>query len=196
VPPTSAYQPIRGTERAQWYLLNTGGAAIGGSVLSAGWSTAWDNPREYPATWEGFGKRYALSISGVAIANGAEASLGALWGEDPRFVRKGGNLSDDFRSRVTHVLLSTVTATNRRGQRMPAYSRFLAIPGSNLLQNQWRPESQSSGKEVILRTLYGFLGRMSANAIREFLPDLRRARRVPPNAPEPAKSPAPGTTAP
>lgn len=173
----SAYQPIRGVERAQWYLRNTGVAAIGGSVLSAGWATAWGTPREYPATWEGFGKRYALSISDVALANGAEASLGAPWGEDPRFVRKGGNLSDDFRSRLNHVLLSTVTATNRRGERMPAYARFLAIPGTSILQNHWCPESQSSGNEALLRTLYGFLGRMSANAIREFLPDLRSRRR-------------------
>lgn len=175
--------PIAGAERAQWYLRNTGGAAIGGSVVRAGWATAWGTPREYPATWEGFGKRYAWSISGVAIANGAEAGLGALWGEDPRFIRKGGNLSDDLGSRVNHVLLSTVTATNRQGERMPAYSRFIAIPGSSILQNEWRPESQSSGKEALLRTLYGFLGRMSANAIREFLPDLRRGRRVSQNTP-------------
>ena len=195
MPPSALYQPIGGSQRAHWYLRNTGGAAIGGSIISAGWATAWGTPREYPATWEGFGKRYALSISGVAIANGAEVGLGALWGEDPRFFRKGGNLSDDFGSRLNHVLLSTVTATNRRGERMPAYARFLAIPGSSVLQNQWRPESQSSGKEALLRTLYGFLGRMSANAIREFLPDLRR-RRVASNAPDPAPPPASATTAP
>ncbi|MDZ7640169.1 MAG: hypothetical protein U5J83_18275 [Bryobacterales bacterium] len=174
--PIQGFVPMSGKERTQWYLRSTAGAAVGGSVLAAGWSTAWRTPQEYPTTWGGFGKRYALSISGVAISNGAEAGLGALWGEDPRYFRKGAGPGTGFGARMNHVLLSAVTATNRDGNRMPAYARYIAIPGSSFLQNDWRPESQSSTNEALLRTLYGFLGRMSANAIREFLPDLRRKK--------------------
>jgi hypothetical protein len=167
------YIPITGNERVQWYLRGTGTAAVSSSVLSAAWSTAWRSPHEYPETWGGFGKRYGLAISGVAISNGIEAGLGQAWGEDPRFFRKGGPLRGNVKSRVNHVLLSTVTATNRRGERMPAYSRFIAIPSSNFMQNAWRVDSHSAVGDALMRTLYGFLGRMAGNAIHEFWPDIR-----------------------
>lgn len=175
LPPTSIrdYTPITGKERVQWYLRGTGTAAVSSSVLSAAWSSAWRSPHEYPVTWGGFGKRYGLAISGVAISNGIEVGLGGVWGEDPRYFRQGGPLRGNVKSRVNHVLLSTFTATNRRGELMPAYSRFIAIPSSNFMQNAWRVESQSSASDALMRTLYGFLGRMAGNAINEFLPDLR-----------------------
>ena len=174
------YTPITRNERVQWYLRGTGTAAVSSSVLSAAWSTAWRSPHEYPETWGGFGKRYGLAISGVAISNGIEAGLGGVWGEDPRYFRKGGG---NFKSRVNDVLLSSVTATNRQGQRMPAYSRLIAIPSSNFIQNSWRVESQSSASDALMRTLYGFLGRMAGNAINEFLPDLRGKKGNRPPAP-------------
>lgn len=170
------YVPITGNERVQWYLRGTGSAAVTSSVFSAAWSTAWRSPHEYPETWGGFGKRYGLAISGVAIGNGIEVGLGEIWGEDPRYFRKGGPLRGNLKSRVGHVLLSSVTATNRQGERMPAYSRFIAIPSSNFMQNAWRVESQSSASDALLRTLYGFLGRMGGNAFNEFWPDFRRKK--------------------
>lgn len=173
------YSPITPKGRGEWFLQGTGMSAISGSVFSAAWSTAWRSPREYPETWGGFGKRYALSISGVAMANGIEAGLGSAWGEDPTYFRKGGPLRGNLKSRIQHVLSSTVTATNRNGDTMPAYSRFVAIPTSSFVQNAWRVESQSSVNDALLRTLYGFLGRMAGNAFLEFLPDLRRKKSTP-----------------
>ncbi len=170
------YVPITGNERVQWYLRGTGTAAVGSSVFSAAWGTAWRLPQAYPSTWGGFGKRYGLAVSGVALSNGLEAGLGGIWGEDPRYFRKGGDLRGNFKSRVGNVLLSSVTATDREGERMPAYSRFVAIPSSNFMQNAWRVESQSRARDALLRTLYGFLGRMGSNAFKEFWPDLRRKK--------------------
>lgn len=167
------YSPLTGNQRVQWYLRSTGRAAVSSSILSAAWSTAWRSPHEYPETWGGFGKRYGLAISGVAISNGIEVGLGQAWGEDPRYFRRGGPLRGNLKSRVNHVLLSTVTATNREGERMPAYSRFIAIPSSNFMQNAWRVESHSDAGDALMRTLYGFLGRMAGNAISEFWPDIR-----------------------
>lgn len=185
-PPASSirdYVPITGNERVQWYLRSTGSAAVSSSILSAAWSTAWRSPREYPETWAGFGKRYGLAISGVAMSNGIEVGLGGLWGEDPRYRRVGGPLRGNLKARVGHVLLSSVTATNRQGERMPAYSRFIAIPSSNFMQNAWRVGSQSSASDALLRTLYGFLGRMGGNAFDEFWPDFRHRNANPPSAP-------------
>lgn len=170
------YVPITGNERVQWYLRGTGTAAVGSSVFSAAWGTAWRLPQAYPSTWGGFGKRYGLAVSGVAMSNGLEAGLGGIWGEDPRYFRKGGGLRGNLKSRVGYVLLSSVTAANREGERMPAYSRFVAIPSSNFMQNAWRVESQSKARDALLRTLYGFLGRMGGNAFKEFWPDLRRKK--------------------
>lgn len=185
-PPSTSvrdYVPATGKDRAQWYLRSTGTAAVSSSILSAAWSTAWRSPHEYPETWGGFGKRYGLALSGVAIGNGIEAGLGGIWGEDPRYTRKGGNLREDLKSRIGYVLLSSVTATNAQGERMPAYSRFVAIPSSNFMQNAWRVGSQSSVDDALLRTLYGFLGRLGGNAFNEFWPDLRRGSKGRPPAP-------------
>ncbi len=167
------YQPITGRERATWYLRSTTGSAVGGSVLSAAWGTAWGTPREYPATWEHFGKRWALSMSGVVTGNAMEAGFGAMWGEDPRYHRIGGPVKQNLRAKINHILLSTVTATNRDGDRMPAYARYIGQTSSNFMQMAWRPESQSSAGDALVRTLYGFLGRMGGNAFNEFMPNIK-----------------------
>ena len=73
-----------------------------------------------------------------------EAGLGAIWGEDPRYTRDVGA---PFGHRVGHAVKMTFMAQNRDGKLMPAYARFIAIPGSNFLSNAWRaPGDDTAGK--------------------------------------------------
>ena len=64
----------------------------------------------------------------------------------------------------------TFFARDRAGNIIPAYARFLAIPGGSFLANTWMPNSQSSPSDAAVRTGYAFLGRMGENFYREFRP--------------------------
>ena len=82
------YSRITGTERLQWFAVSTvGPQSLAAGVVSSAWGTAFNNPPEYRPTWEGFGKRYGMRLTGVSSGNAIEAGLGAAWGEDPRYFR-------------------------------------------------------------------------------------------------------------
>lgn len=167
-----SYQPITGQQRFKWFVQSTvGPASLGTGILSAGIGTAQNKPEEYGPSWDGFGKRYGMRLTGVSTGNAMEAGLGALWGEDPRYFRASGQPFDE---RVRNILASTFAARDRQGRFMPAYARYLAVPGNNFLSNTWRADSESSARDAAIRTLWGFLGRMGSNAFREFWPDVRR----------------------
>ena len=142
-----------------------------GALFSAGWGTLMDVPKAYGTHWEGFGERYGMRIAGLAVSNTMEAGLGAIWGEDPRYVRDPGA---PFKNRVGHAIKMTFMAENRDGNLMPAYARFMAIPGSNFLSNTWRTDSDATVYHASVRTGLRFLGRFGSNTFQEFWPDVRQ----------------------
>lgn len=169
---TSRYQPISGEGRLKWFALNTvGPPSLIGGTISAGWGTLFNAPREYGPHWEGFGKRYGMRFTGVSVSNAMEAGFGAFWGEDPRYLRVQGK---PFKSRVGHVAKMTFLAYDRNGRTVPAYARYIAIPGNNFLSNTWRADSEADASHAVERTLTGFLGRMASNAFAEFWPDVHQ----------------------
>ena len=166
------YRPITSGQRLQWYLRATAGpASLAGGAISAGFSTGVDKPEEYGGTWKGFGKRYAMRLSGVSIGNGIEAGLGAAWGEDPRYPRAE---SKPFGQRVGNILKYTVVARDSRGRDMPAYARFAGNVGNNFLTNLWRVESENGTGNALARIGLGVGARAASNAFAEFWPDVRR----------------------
>jgi hypothetical protein len=163
---------ITGGERFKWFAESTvGPQSLLGGTISAGWGTLLNTPREYGPHWEGFGKRYGMRLTGITTSNATEAGLGALWGEDPRYIPTEGL---PFWNRLGHVMKMTVMAQNRDGLERPAYARFVAISGTNFLSNTWRADSEASVGHAGTRTLLGFLGRMSGNAFQEFWPSVTR----------------------
>jgi len=166
------YHPITGKQRVTWTLRQTfGPESLFVGALKSGLATSRNSPEEYGPHWDGFGERYGIRFSGIAASSTIEAGLGSLWGEDPRYVR---NATLPFAGRVRNVLLLAFTARNREGQRMPAYARYVAVPGNNFLSNTWRVHSDATNREALLRTAYGFLGQVAGNAWSEFWPDLKR----------------------
>lgn len=165
------YEPITASERLRWALHGTVGAeSLLAGVFSAGIGTGWDDPAEFGPSWAGFGKRYGERLSGIATQNVIEASLGSIWGEDPRYLRLG---RAPFEARVWNVFKFTFAARYREGGDGPAYARLAAISGSNVLSNTWRAESETDGSDTAFRVLLGVLGRMTSNAFVEFWPDVR-----------------------
>jgi hypothetical protein len=166
------YHSITGRQRVGWILTNTiGPPALAVGLFAAAYDTAENEPKEYHGTWSGFGKRYGIRLTQTATSNVMEAGLGGFWGEDPRYFP---SYAQPFKGRVKNVILSTFLTHNREGQFMPAYARYIAIPGSNFLSNTWRADSEANTSQALQRTAYGFLGDMAKNAFLEFWPDFHR----------------------
>ena len=162
---------ITAQERLGWILKSTlGPRNLTAGLFVSGWGTWRNEPKEYGPHWEGYGKRYGLRLSVGGTSNVIEASLGSLWGEDPRYRRAEGQ---PVGRRLSHVFVSTFVTHNRDGDPMPAYARYIAVPSGNIVSNMWRPDSQATFSNVGVRVGLGFLSRIVGNAFSEFFPDLR-----------------------
>src|SRR5713101_198759 len=89
--PAGPYQPVTPSQRVDWIVDGTVGprslCVIG--VMGSSFQTAVNTPSEWERSWSGFGKRYLQREADVAISNTLEAGVGALWGEEPRYIRSG-----------------------------------------------------------------------------------------------------------
>lgn len=175
-PPTynseASYQPITGKQRFRWFVGSSIGApSLTAGLFTAGLATARDRPVEYGPHWAGFGKRYGMRLTGISTSNAMEATVGALWGEDPRYLPAADRT---FGGRIKHIVVTTFSAYRHDGNLAPAYARFIAISGNNFLSNTWRADSESSSTDALERTGWGFLGRMGKNAFDEFWPSVQR----------------------
>lgn len=167
-----SYRPITGGERIKWFVNSTiGPQTLAVGTLSAAFGTARNVPREYGGSWDGFGKRYGMRLTGVSTGNAMEAGLGAIWGEDPRYFRTSHRA---FGGRIQNVVAMTFLAHGRDGRRMPAFARYIATPGNNFLSNTWRADSEATTQAALVRTIWGFAGVMGKNAFNEFWPDVQR----------------------
>ena len=159
--------PIDAHERVHWLVVeNLAPAGLLDTLAVAAIQTAANAPKEYGPHWMGFAKRSGLITANYAVKSTMEAGLGAMWGEDPRYDQTEGK---PFGARVGHVISRTFMARNRAGKTMPAYARFLAIPGSAFLYNEWIPDSQATANQAVALTGLGFLSRMGENAWNEFI---------------------------
>jgi hypothetical protein len=159
--------PIDGHARIQWLLEeNLSIPSELDDIAVGAIDTALKTPKEYGTHWEGFGEHIGLITANYALKSTMEASLGSMWGEDPRYFRTTG-LS--MKGRVGYVIKMTFMARNRDGKDMPAYSRFIAFPASSFISNAWTPKSESDTSDALIRAGLGFLGRLGENAWREFI---------------------------
>ena len=167
------YKPITAKQRGVWFVNTTAGlqSLLLAGPLSAGWGTLLHSPEEYPPTWEGFGQRYGMRLTGVSTGNAITASVGAIWGEDPRYFRLQ---SGTFKQHVFQVLKSSVFSRYSDGQYHFGYAKLAGNVGNNFLSNTWRVPSESSAGDASLRCVYGLLGRMGGNAFVEFWPIVRK----------------------
>jgi hypothetical protein len=169
---SDAPRPISSKERIRWIVNSTvGPEADAAGLFSAGWGTIFNSPREFGTHWEGFGDRYGMRLTGIAVSNTMEGGLGAIWGEDPRYIRDAGA---PFAHRLGHAVKMTFMAKDHEGKIVPAYARIIAVPGSNFLSNTWRPDSDATLDRAAIRTGLGFLGRFGSNTFEEFWPDVQQ----------------------
>jgi hypothetical protein len=167
-----AREPLDAVGRIQWVIRGTiGPRSLSMGVVTSAWGTMQDNPPEYGTHWDGFSKRYGIRLTGRVTSRAIEATLGSIWGEDPRYVRKG---SGGFGARLGNVFKSSFMSHDRQGNWMPAYARYAAVPSSNFLANTWRVDSDATANAALIRTGMGFVSRITSNAFDEFWPDFKR----------------------
>jgi len=141
---------------------------MGVGAVSAGWGTWMKSPEEYGTHWAGFGKRYAVGLSGVATGNAIEAGLGIATREDPRYFPSGTGSTG---RRIRRAATLTFMAYHSDGSLAPAYARYVGIAGNNFLTNAWRPPSESNVSSALIRTGLGFASRFVSNLFDEFRND-------------------------
>jgi hypothetical protein len=162
-------QPTKG-DRIAWVLDSTlGPQSLAIGIFPALIGTAENKPHEYGGTFSGFSKRYGMRLTGLATGNVMEASLGAIWHEDPRYFRVPDK---PFGERVRNTIKLTFLARRPSGDYGPAYARYIAIPGNNFLSNTWRADSEANTQDALIRTGLGVVGRLASNATAEFWPDI------------------------
>ena len=165
-PQGAAYTPPTGSDRVRSALKSSfGWKSLGVGVILSAWRIALNSPKEWGGTWEGFGKRFGTRQAGVTMSNSFEAALGAIWGEDPRYLpsRRQG-----FWPRTGYALKTALLAHNRNGNLKPAYARYTGIVGSNFITNAWRPPSENNWDDALVRSGWGISGRMLSNLFNEF----------------------------
>jgi hypothetical protein len=186
--PTAAqpYEPLTPAERLKWFGRSSfGPTTMAFSLVTAGLSTWRNAPEEWGPGWEGFGKRYGSSLGRRVISKGVEASLGSIWGEDPRYRRIGeGRIA----GRIGNVAKMTVLAYDRSGNTMPAYARFGGLAVGSYSAG-WLPDRQRDNTDALIRIAVGLTGRITGNAMREFWPDLKRRIRKPKSSDELLRTP-------
>ena len=65
-------------------------------------------------------------------------------------------------------------AHDRTGKEMPAYARYIAVPGGAFLSNRWRPDSQTQLADALGRISFSLVSHVIGNAFSEFGPDIRK----------------------
>jgi hypothetical protein len=162
---------ITGIERINWIvegMLGPRSLAVG--VIASTWQTSWRIPDEWSRSAFGFRERYLEREADVAISNTIEAGLGALWGEDPRYIRAPRGSA---RSRFAYAVKTVVLAPRADGQLKPAWGRFAGNVFNNVIENAWLPPSMTTPGQTALRSANGMLGRLAGNLWDEFWPEIK-----------------------
>jgi hypothetical protein len=139
--------------------------------LAASWQTAWNQPDEWGRSWSGFGKRYLQREADVAISNTLEAGVGAIWGEEPRYMRLGRG---GIKKRAKWAIKTAFVTQRRDGSLHPAWGRYVGNTLNNVIENSWLPPSATTVGNTIYRSAAGFATRIGGNAWEEFWPDVVR----------------------
>lgn len=169
------FAPITRSGRVSWVVDGTVGRwSLGIGLVAASLQTGLDTPSEWRRTRRGFADQYLEREVDVAMSSTIEAGLGAVWGEDPRYLRSG---RVGLWPRVGYAIEAAVLAPRRDGRTAPAWGRYAGNVVNNVIENAWLPPSATTAGQTTLRSLEGIVGRVGGNLWEEFWPDVEKRLR-------------------
>lgn len=166
-PPPAAYVRPSAEKRFKRYLNNTFGPfALAGNAISAGISTATNEPEEWGKKWEGFGRRFASDLGRSVIEETTTYGLDEALKLDSGFYR---SQKRDAGSRIKNALLSTVTARKPNGKRTIGVPRIAGIyTGAIVAAEAWFP-SRFDYKDGLRNGTISLGANAAFNLFREFV---------------------------
>jgi hypothetical protein len=135
--PADYLRPDARQRRARYIKRMVGPMAVGRTILTAGFSTARNSPREWGGQWEGFGKRVASSFGKRVIKHSVMYGFEEALELDSRFIRSRDR---GFGSRVSNALISPFTARTQSGKRVFGLPRVIGTYSSHVIAAEiWYP---------------------------------------------------------
>jgi hypothetical protein len=172
IPVSQGYAPPTAGDRLTWVVEGTASLpVIAVNTVDSAWSTDVNWPQEWGRGFKGFGRRFGDEEAYATVADAIEASVGAIWSEDPRYKPSGQRST--WR-RVHHAVMATVLAPRRDGHLAPAWGRFTAIAAATEIEDEWLPPSARTPGETAWRVADDLIGRTLSNVWDEFWPDVRK----------------------
>ena len=170
--PRENYFPMTPDEKIGFYLQSTvGHMSIFTSAFSAGYNQAIDSVPEWGRGLDGYGKRFASSISQKAIGNTVNSSLKILLSEDPRYFYAD---RDGVRYRTFYALGQILIAHRDSGDTRPNYSWFIGTASGVYASRQWRPENRRTATDYIMGAVAAVAAESAKNVFMEFWPDIKK----------------------
>jgi hypothetical protein len=176
---SDSYVPIRGDERINWIIGETvGPSSLAIGVIKAGFRISLRAPTRWGFSQTGFWKRLENREIDVGLSNSIEAGLGAVWGEEPRYVRSHRS---GIWPRFAYASKTVLETQRTDGHLAPAWGRYAGNVLNNAIERIWLPSSRTTWQRTTLDVSSGFLTRWGGNLWREFWPDVhdRITRRHP-----------------
>lgn len=168
--PSLPYEPLKGREKAGFYLDSIlGPAALAGAAASAGVKQAWNRVPEWGQGLEGYGKRFASQYGQTAIRYSVQHGLGALMKEDPRYFRSD---RAGFWPRTGHALAHTFRARGDDGKWTFSEPRLAGMIASSMISRTWHPDPERSIADGFESAGYQIGIDAAFNFLREFWPDI------------------------
>jgi hypothetical protein len=165
-----SYVPIRMNERLDWTIDDTiGPLSLAAGAFKAAYETALNTPKHWGRSPSGFWKRAENREIDVALSSSIEAGLGAIWGEEPRYIPSH---QSGIWPRVGYATKTVFVAQRPDGHLAPAWGRYAGNVFNNVIENTWLPSTVTTWQRTLVRSSGGFLSRWAGNVWREFWPDL------------------------
>lgn len=143
--------------------------------VQAGLNQWLDTPTQWGQGTEGFARRYASSLAVREIRQAMAFAVDATLDEDPHFMHSGQR---NMGARVRNVFRQTFLCSNSSGDYTFSMWRVSSAIGSELLSNSWRPAGTNRVGDALGRSGFVIAGDLGANAVKEFLPDIKRIQKL------------------
>ena len=162
-----AYTRSEASDRFKKYVGETiGPTALLGTMLSAGIKQIRNRPAEWGKTSEGFGKRVGDSFGRRLVKNAITYGLDEAFRVDSNYYK---SQSRSFKAKFSNAVISSFTARNRDGKRVPGIPRLVGTYTAAIIANEtWMP-NRFSYKDGLRDGTISVGTNIGINLIREFI---------------------------